>query len=396
MKMFVWSILLTSLTIQLPAMGSLLKVMQVAPGAQHTCALMMDGKVMCWGYNVSGALGQGLDFSQLERSFVPLPVKLPEPAKDLVGASSFKCALLKSGSVWCWGANPVGQLGRGMVSDVEPSPAPVKTSLSFERIRANDGSACGWTNSDDMYCWGNFQSYSSTQMLTPTAVLGPNGVVFENFSVGGMGALGLTSNGMLYEKKRFDSHYRKVLIGETISSIDATDSFSAVTKAGSLYRWGDNLFGRLGLGVSQSTLYMADDPQFVPLTRPVQEVTSTGRWSVIPSGGSGRLSFTTLLKYQDGTFHAFGGSIFGELGLGLDPQDVIGDAPDELELSYKPGIYADIISVAAGQSHLCGITKTGLLKCWGDNTYGQLGDQTTENFGDNPGETIDAQMYVGF
>ena len=87
----------------------------VAPGDQHTCALLDDGSVKCWGRNDYGQLGNGNG----EASLTPVAVALPagKTAVAIYTALDNTCAVLDDNSVWCWGANNYGQLLDGTTID---------------------------------------------------------------------------------------------------------------------------------------------------------------------------------------------------------------------------------------------------------------------------------------
>ncbi len=89
----------------------------ISAGSQHTCALLTDSSVVCWGWNGAGQIGDG---SATNRSF-PVQV-VTAPGVPLTGVSAvaaggaFTCALLKGGGAACWGANQYGQLGDGTMN----------------------------------------------------------------------------------------------------------------------------------------------------------------------------------------------------------------------------------------------------------------------------------------
>jgi alpha-tubulin suppressor-like RCC1 family protein len=104
-------------------------VIDVATGEKHTCALMQDGMINCWGDNSKGQLGMG----------VVGPVRLNgaaqfrEPMRvgrltDMIALTTSKhsnCARNQNGQISCWGANETGQLGAGTCTPAEPLPLQV-------------------------------------------------------------------------------------------------------------------------------------------------------------------------------------------------------------------------------------------------------------------------------
>jgi alpha-tubulin suppressor-like RCC1 family protein len=108
---------------------------QIAAGQSHTCALMLNGSVRCWGSGSAGALGYGdtEDIGDNETPAVAGVVALPETVTQIVAGSEFTCALLGSGAVQCWGSGLDGRLGYGHEESIgdDESPADVQSILPF-------------------------------------------------------------------------------------------------------------------------------------------------------------------------------------------------------------------------------------------------------------------------
>ncbi|MCH8025552.1 MAG: chromosome condensation regulator RCC1 [Chloroflexi bacterium] len=100
-------------------------VAAIAAGNEHTCALMAAGDVRCWGDNVSGALGDGGDCGEVCPR--PVAVCAADAAESsceplagvtaVSGGGRHSCALVGDGRVVCWGDNAQGQLGEGAMVD---------------------------------------------------------------------------------------------------------------------------------------------------------------------------------------------------------------------------------------------------------------------------------------
>jgi alpha-tubulin suppressor-like RCC1 family protein len=95
----------------------------VTAGADYFCALRSGGAVECWGINVSGQLGGG---TTKTTSPTPVAVSGLSGAIDIAAGANHTCALLADGTVECWGANYYGQLGNGTTTG---STTPVPVSL---------------------------------------------------------------------------------------------------------------------------------------------------------------------------------------------------------------------------------------------------------------------------
>jgi len=124
----------------------------VAAGRNHTCALLRERVVKCWGANNFGQLGApGGTFSPS----VPVQVALVADAVSITAGFFHTCALASDGSVRCWGANIAGQLGA-------PSENRTASALPMDVIGAPPATAvaaggvytCALLEAGDVACWG--------------------------------------------------------------------------------------------------------------------------------------------------------------------------------------------------------------------------------------------------
>jgi len=122
----------------------------IAGGAGHTCALTDVGGVMCWGANHSGQLGDGTATGRLTPVFA---FRLKRGAGAVVAGWLHTCALV-GGGVKCWGANNKGQLGDGTKTD-RNIPTFVKGLKSgVIAIAAGHFHTCAVTDRRKAMCWG--------------------------------------------------------------------------------------------------------------------------------------------------------------------------------------------------------------------------------------------------
>lgn len=156
----------------LPDGAPLTHVVAITVGSDHTCALLgagasLAGSVRCWGANNRGQLGDGTTTNRLN----PVDVlaegtrgsatETPLTAVTAISAGGqHTCAVLMSGEARCWGANDLGQLGRGFVNFVA-NPNPVAVSFAVvtfaTRITTGFDHSCATVTTsgdDDLYCWG--------------------------------------------------------------------------------------------------------------------------------------------------------------------------------------------------------------------------------------------------
>lgn len=127
----------------------------VATGRTHTCAVRRSGAVACWGRGSEGQLGNG----QRENSTTPVAVVGIVGAVDITAAGDQACVVDTSRSVWCWGDNQYGVLGSG---DLDQAAVATPTPLAVagvddvvEVALGENATACARTADLSVYCWGN-------------------------------------------------------------------------------------------------------------------------------------------------------------------------------------------------------------------------------------------------
>ena len=132
--------------------------------------------------------------------------------------------------------------------------------------------------------------------------------------------------------------------------------YCGIFSDGNLKCWGQNYYGQLGIGSTTSH----NTSQNVSL--------GTGRTAVAVSAGT---SYTCAIL-DDGSLKCWGQNSYGQLGIGSTTNY---DTPQNVSL----GTGRTAVSVDAGDSHTCAILDDGSLKCWGQNSNGQLGIGSTTN-----------------
>ena len=132
----------------------------IAAGGEHSCAVQQDGQLLCWGDDHFGQLGRGI---REDHSFPPRPVALAGRALSVAAGRRHTCALLEDRTVQCWGEGIDGQLGDGSQKD---SPAPVRVvapepggkTAPLEQvtaITAGSQHVCALLEDGKVYCWGS-------------------------------------------------------------------------------------------------------------------------------------------------------------------------------------------------------------------------------------------------
>ncbi len=123
-------------------------------GLAHSCMVTSNETVACWGNNLlAGQLGKPMG---LKQSRFPLEVKIPGQVTAVSAGFTHTCALLRDGRAVCWGGNEFGQLGPNQArSPFEPIPVPVELPGGIAAIYSGGLHTCALTNLDVLYCWGN-------------------------------------------------------------------------------------------------------------------------------------------------------------------------------------------------------------------------------------------------
>jgi len=136
----------------LPVMG-LSDAVAIAAGHGHTCAVTTAGAVRCWGANANGQLGDGTTAMRLT------PVEVGGLSSGAVAVAagdgdSHTCAVMEEGTVNCWGANANGQLGDG-TTVARALPVSVSGLTAGVRVAAGEKHSCVLVKSGAVACWGN-------------------------------------------------------------------------------------------------------------------------------------------------------------------------------------------------------------------------------------------------
>jgi alpha-tubulin suppressor-like RCC1 family protein len=327
------------------------RAVALASGADHACALLATKKVVCWGANGAGQLGDG---TTAIRYFAVPVVNLPD-IEQLVVGGSHSCGLTASGETWCWGQNLYASVGDG--TDVpRPTPVKVATGLVFTQIVAGGEFTCGLTAPGDVYCWGDLYPNIVTQ---PQDV--SKGTRFRSLSRAGLQLCGIGLDGV---SRCTDSTVTASGVNggpsdawRTVNAplpglsgfVGFWNNACALDAGGAAYCWGmDNEWGQYGLGN----------------TSPV-----TG-----PQPVSGGLTFQKLYDGQDyfcgvtaaGKTYCWGHNTYSQLGAAAGESVVAPRLMDFGTLSFT--------SLAAGASHFCGLATDTTVYCWGASTLGALGD----------------------
>lgn len=136
---------------------------EISLGARHGCGMATNGRVFCWGFDGTGALGEDLDGDNLDEVIpVPVDTSLLTPGTTFVTISAggdHSCGIASDGRAFCWGENAAGELGIGSIGSPVNIPNEIDSSnlnigTRFVAIHAGRASSCGITDDGAAYCWG--------------------------------------------------------------------------------------------------------------------------------------------------------------------------------------------------------------------------------------------------
>lgn len=140
-------------------------VTSIAAGDFHTCALLDDATVKCWGSNTHGQLGVAttLAIGDDETPELQSVIDVGGPVVEIVAGADHTCARLQDGAIRCWGRNHHGQLGTlGYIGHPDPigddeTPAtagPVDVGGTVTRLSAGGDFTCALLDTARVRCWG--------------------------------------------------------------------------------------------------------------------------------------------------------------------------------------------------------------------------------------------------
>ena len=125
--------------------------LSISSGKDHTCAILDNGDLQCWGRNNHGQLGDGSN----TQSSVPVDVSLSEFPVQVSSGDWHSCAILDDASLKCWGRNNHGQLGDGTNLDRTSPVSVVLPGEKFLAVSAGSNHTCAITKTWALKCWGS-------------------------------------------------------------------------------------------------------------------------------------------------------------------------------------------------------------------------------------------------
>lgn len=349
-------------------------VTALAAGGQHTCALFNDGSLKCWGYNQFGQLGLG---DAANRGDAPDEMGDNLPAVDLgagkkavavATGNTHTCVILSDNSLRCWGRNFTVQLGIGKKAGTNVGAAPNEMGDNLPAVDLGTGKtavavAPGWShtcallNDGAVKCWGHYPEgmlgFPASEFIGDEAAdMGDNlpaldlgtGVkataiavsyvhgcaLLDNGAVKCWGQNSIGSLGLGDTSSRGDDpgEMGDILLAvdfgsvkESPAAIVAGHSHTCAQFGASVVKcWGSNNVGQLGLG---DILNRGDAPNEMGDNLPAVSLGAVGGVLSVSTR-----SQSTCALFMDGTLKCWGVNSNGQLGISSTTNR--GDGPNEM------------------------------------------------------------------
>ena len=306
--------------------ANLENVIDVVAGAAHTCALLANGTTRCWGNNAAGALGNG----RFDSSLVPVEVSGLSNVKAISAGGFHTCAVRADATTHCWGDNSSGQLGDGTTTNRSLPVAVAALPADAVTVAAGNGHTCVLRGNGTMSCWG----FNDAGQLGGAPLGQRSGATAVRFVAGRSPAL--------------------TLDGASNGSLGVGGHTCAVRATGAVACWGRNDTGEV------TGTQGAD-----PIIAPAGPAAATGVASI--AAGHGHSCALTVA----GTVLCWGSNRFGQIGNGQESDAIVGP-------TAVPGL-DQVVALVAGDASNCALRANGTVHCWGAGSFGRLGNGSTDN-----------------
>lgn len=406
---------------------------ELTVGGTHACAILADGHAKCWGGNERGQLGlgdtadRGDGPGEMGDNLHAVELGTGKTAVAIAAGHLQTCALLDNGALKCWGYNGYGTLGLGDTVSRGDDPAEMGDNLpsvdlgtgrTVVAVSLGAAHACALLDDGTVKCWGhngwgqlglgdyNPRGDEPGEMgdNLPAIALGTARTAVA-IAAGGSHTCALLDDASV--KCWGDNDYGKLGLGDTadrggvagemgdnLTAVDLGTGRSAVAIAAGYHYtcalldnakvkcWGHGYYAQLGLGDDTNR---GDGPGEMGDDLPVVDLGTATSASAITTGGSHTCALLNSGHVKCWGNDSHGGPGLGESGNRGDHPSEMGDGLPAVDL----GAGRTSVAVAAGDSYTCVRLDNASVKCWGYNSHGQLGLGDTVNRGDDPGEMGD-------
>ena len=247
-------------------------------------------------------------------------------------------AIKTDGTLWAWGENRTGQLGQNYVTNTYSSPIQVGSFTNWKQVSAGCGYVLAVKTDGTLWAWG-WNGTGQLGLGYAGSTVATGGYYSSPVQVGAL------------------TNWKQVSASAADPSIRA--SSAALKTDGTLWTWGNNTFGQLGIGVSTSGYY----------SNPIQ-VGSLTNWKQVSVGyvvSVANFGWMAAVK-TDGTLWTWGVNTNGQLGLGFAGATSYYSSPVQV------GALTNWKQVSTGGASCLAIKTDGTLWAWGSNGNGQLGN----------------------
>ncbi|AKU94811.1 hypothetical protein AKJ09_01475 [Labilithrix luteola] len=342
-------------------------------GAEGFCALLRDGTVACWGANQAGQLGRADEAGALDS---------PSPAR-VVGLTNIvrlehTCAIDADGGVFCWGTGPFLQ-SDAQVTSTERTPVklpiPSASYMGFSPIAAcaelADGPVCWGSNTlAQVAAWTNPHPPA---FLAPSPVATPNTTPVRNLYMANA-TFRLHDDGIVdswganpaiaRESSLAPDPYPAKLALEPVSHIDVVASNGCAVSLGIGYCWGAPI-PEAKFSFKPDNLFDRALPEPVIVPEPVHRIATTNHVVTTVLGDKIIQPQRWCAVGASGALFCWGFNASGQAGDGT--QHYASEAVKVVSLA------APAADVKTTPNATCALLTTGKVHCWGSNFYGQLG-----------------------
>lgn len=344
-------------------------VAKIIGGNSHKCALTTTSGVKCWGLNWAGQLGDNSTTDSTDNAVDPLG--LSSGVADIQSGINHSCALTSSGGIKCWGYNGRGQLGNNSTTNSTIPIDVIGLTSGVSKIWVSSNFSCAQlVSTGGLKCWGENSSgelgdTTTTQRLTPVDVNGlTTGVAdvslgaFYSCAITSANALKCWGNNLYGQlgdstKTSRSTPTNVVSLASGVVKVFAGKfNTCALLDTSEIRCWGINRYGEVGDGTFQQRLTPVTASLFTGVILDIKSIDNT----------------TCILK-NDNKVYCIGDNSYGYLG----------DGSMNNTIKYPKKVFnsgSNVISASKGENHTCLITNTNAAQCWGSNYQGQIGDGT--------------------
>lgn len=312
-------------TIPVPVMG-IFDIKAISAGYGITCVIVSDGKVKCFGFDLTRSASdiKTIDIKDMPKLFSrPVEVKDISNAVAVAAGWEHVCVVLSNGRVKCWGGNSEGQLGDGTVN-IQTTPVEVKGISDAVAITTGIAHTCAVLSNGTVKCWG-------------TDSFGGKGKIYGFNSLTPVEIMG---------------------ISDAMSVAAGRNHTCALLSEGTVKCWGSNVLGQLG----STRAFISAAPL---------KVSGISNAVGISAG-----LFHTCTLHSDGTVKCW--------GYKYKESEGVSPTPFTIEIS-------NAIAITSGGSHSCAYLSDNTVKCWGGNEVGQLGGDIRTKYSSDPVTVVESE-----